>query len=221
LSEAVQRVFPAADWLDPNTLRRLEQRLEAALRRSRGIGSATLASVTAICDRAGDPTALAAASRRPGEPWFCIEQPDRQGSAIAALGCVRALEARGPDRFARVAEGWRALAAGAFADAPEGPPGSGLVALGGFAFAPEGGSSRRWEGFAPASLMLPELSLARCAGSTWLTVNVEVAPDDIVPDLLAGVERRLAELRETPLPLLDPAPAGTYEVLSPIPPSHY
>src|SRR5205807_1246033 len=87
-----------------------------------------------------DPTAVAVLSRRPGEPWFCLEQPDRDGYAVAAIGSVRTLEARGRGRFQHVARRWSALAAGALADAPDGPPGAGLVALGGFAFAPAGGS---------------------------------------------------------------------------------
>jgi salicylate biosynthesis isochorismate synthase/menaquinone-specific isochorismate synthase len=220
MTELVARA--RADWLDERARQRLSQRLESALRRSRATGSAALVSVTATCPRAEDPTALVAASRRPGEPWFCFEQPDRQGSALGALGCIRALEARGPDRFSRLAKQWRALVAGASADASEGPHGSGLVALGGFAFAAEGGGSPRWQGFAPASLHVPECSWARRGGETWITVNVEVAPDDTAEELLAGIDRRLGELRagET-LPLLDPAPTGNYRVLSPMPPSHY
>jgi salicylate biosynthesis isochorismate synthase len=211
----------AADWLDAGTLRRLEQRVEAGLRRSRRTGTRSLASVSAVCDRASDPTALAARSRRPGDAWFCFEQPDRDGSALAALGAVWALEERGAERFARVAKRWEALTAAALADAPEGHPGSGLVALGGFAFAPEGGASPRWEGFAPASLIVPELSLARRARQTWLTVNVQISPDDTMRDLIGRVQRRLGELRPGPLPMLDPAPAGDYDVVSPMPPSHY
>jgi salicylate biosynthesis isochorismate synthase/menaquinone-specific isochorismate synthase len=38
---------------------------------------------------------------------------------------------------------------------------------------------------------------------------------------MARAMARLAELRRQPLPLLDPAPTGTYRVLSPMPPSHY
>src|SRR6188472_1965868 len=147
---------PAADWLDRDTLHRLEWRLEAGLRRARRSGTRVLAGVTAPCERASDPTALIAASRRPGEPWFCFEQPERQGSALSALGFAWTLEERGPDRFARVDKRWRALAAAAAADAPEEPPGSGLVALGGFAFAPDGGAAPGWEGFAAASLIVPE-----------------------------------------------------------------
>ena len=68
----------------------------------------------------------------------------------------------------------------------DGPGGSGLVALGGFAFARGGGATPAWSGFAPASLIVPEVSLARRSGETRLTVNVEVAPDDTVEDGLGG-----------------------------------
>ena len=211
----------AAGWLDSETFDRLGQRLAAGLRRSRTTGSPALVSVTAICPRAADPSAIVAASRRPGEPWSCFEQPEREGCALAALGSVRTLQASGADRFGQMATAWRKLAGCALADPPDGPPGSGLSAVGGFAFASGGGGSRLWAGYAPASLIVPELALARRAGRTWLTVNVQAAPDDTVEDLLAGVHRRLTELRAEPLPLLDPAPAGTYEVRSPMPPSHY
>ena len=60
------------------------------------------------------------ASRRAGEPWFCIEQPERDRAAVAALGCVVALEARGPQRFEEVAARWRALAAAALCDGADG-----------------------------------------------------------------------------------------------------
>jgi salicylate biosynthesis isochorismate synthase len=212
---------PASGWLDADGARRLERRLEEALRRARATGTPELASVTCRVGSGVDPSAVAVASRRPGEPWFCLEQPDRDGYAVAAIGSVRTLEAHGEDRFATVAKRWSAIAAAALADAPDGPGGSGLVALGGFAFAPDGGGSPRWDGFAPASLVVPELSLARSGDRVALTVNVEVAPDDVASDLQARVAERLSELRTAPLPMLDPAPAGEYKVLSPMPPSHY
>jgi len=89
------------------------------------------AGVGAGVDAGVDPTAVAIASRRPGEPWFCLEQPDRDGYAVAAVGSVRVLEAGGAGRFGVVARRWSAVAADAFADASDGPPGSGLVAVGG------------------------------------------------------------------------------------------
>jgi isochorismate synthase len=212
---------------DPFTLAPPERwafgaRATQAVRRARSGGAGeALASLTVPLRAPVDPSAVVAAARRPGEPWFCFEQPDRDGSAVAALGAVWALEERGEERFGAVARRLRTLVGDAFADSPEGPPGSGLIAVGGFAFAADGGSSRRWQGFAPASLTVPEVSFARKADATWLTVNVTASPDDTEDDLLARVQRRLSELRAAPLPLLDPAPAGAYEVRSAMPPSHY
>ena len=200
---------------------RLERELSAALRRARASGLPVMVSRTTTLTGTHDPTAIAVASRRAGEHWFCLEQPERRGSALAALGSVRVLEARGEDRFAQVARRWRALSASAIADWGGDPPASGLVALGGFAFADDGGGSAAWEGFAPASLVVPEVSLSRREGRTALTLNLEVAPDDTVADVAARAARRLGELRSAPLPLLDPAPAGSYRVQSPMPPSHY
>ncbi len=208
-------------WLDRDATLRLEHQLDGALRRARATGAPKLASVSAMLDVDCDPSALVAASHRPGEPWFCFEQPDRDGSALAAIGCVQALEASGPGRFAQVARRWRGLVAGAHADAPDGPAGSGLVAVGGFAFAPGGGGSPAWDAFAPASLVVPEISFARRAGRTCMTVNAMLAPDDIASDALARVQTRLGELRVRDLPLIDPAPAGRYEVVSSMPPAHY
>ena len=215
------RAGGAAAWLDRNALSRLVDHVTAALQRARATGSPTLASVTARADQIRDPAAVIAASRRPGEPWFCFEQPERSGSALAAVGFVRALEAHGGDRFAQLARQWQVLTAAASTDPPNGPPGSGMVAVGGFAFAPDGGSAAKWEGFTAASLMVPEVSLARLGRRVSLTINVEAEPDNTVEDLLARVHRRLGELHAKHLPLLDPAPAGGCQVSSPIPPSHY
>ncbi|MBV9339188.1 MAG: isochorismate synthase [Solirubrobacterales bacterium] len=221
MSTSAREFSPAWGWLNADASRRLERRLDAALRRARGTGTPSIASITADAAAGVDPTAVVVASRRSGEPWFCLEQPDREGYAVAGIGCVRALEARGVGRFGHVAKRWAAIAADASADDPDGPPGSGLVALGAFAFAPDGGASARWEGFAPASMVVPEVSLARRDKRVALTVNVEVAPDDTMEDLRGRVAARLGSLRSRPLPLLDPAPAGHYRVLSPMPPSHF
>ncbi len=140
---------------------------------------------------------------------------------MAALGSVLALEASGEERFTQMAARWREVARAALADETDGPGGSGLVALGGFAFAPAGGGSPTWAGFAPASLIVPEVSLARRNGETRLTVNAAVGPGDTVDAVLDRVSQRLAELRQAPLPLLDPVPVGRYEVVSPMPPAHY
>ena len=49
--------------------------------------------------------------------------------------------------------------------------GAGPVWTGGFAFAPDGGTSPTWSSFAPASMALPEISVCRTAGETYLTLN--------------------------------------------------
>ncbi len=200
---------------------RLAERVAAGVRRARATGKAALVSVTSRVDGSADPTAIVAASRRPGEYWFCFEQADRSAHAIAALGCALELRASGSERFEAVGERLRAITANAICDSPDGPPGAGLVALGGFAFAADGGGSPAWDGFAPASLVVPEVALARRGPDTWLTVSMQAAPDDTEDELLGSVRKRLAELSARPLPMLDPAPTGTYRVTSSMPPSHY
>jgi isochorismate synthase len=195
--------------------KRFQRVLTAAVRRARSRGEA-LVAVTVPAPADLDPAQVALASRRPGEPWFLFEQPDRRRAALATLGCVRALEAHGPDRFAQVGAAWRALAAEAAADEPDA-----LVAVGGFAFAPDGGAAPHWQGYAPASLHVPEVALLRRGDEVRLTLTALATPDDTPEDLLARVERRLAELRSAPLPLLDPLPTERARVASVMPPEHY
>ncbi|MHB1835198.1 MAG: isochorismate synthase, partial [Solirubrobacteraceae bacterium] len=166
-------------WLDAAAASRLERRLATALSSARRSGESRLVSVScAVAEGSLDPSAAVAAARTPRDSWFCFEQPDRDGSAVAALGQALTLEASGPERFQALAKRWRKVAGAALADDPVGQAGAGLVAIGGFAFDPQGGASRTWSGFAPASLIVPELSLARRHGTGWLTVNVAVCADD-------------------------------------------
>jgi salicylate biosynthesis isochorismate synthase len=208
------------DWLSAGAIRRLESRLDQGLRRARR-GRGVLVSISEQLSVVVDPSAVVLRSRRQSEPWLCLEQPDRDATAVAALGCVAELTASGPGRFDAVARSWRELVASAVADPPAGPAGSGLAAFGGFAFAGEPGGSAGWEPFGPASLVVPELSLVRRGEQTWLTVNVMVQADDTAEGLRDALLARLAELRREPLPLLDPAPTGTFRVRSAMPPSHY
>ncbi|MGO9751187.1 MAG: isochorismate synthase MenF [Solirubrobacteraceae bacterium] len=196
-------------------------RLAEGLRHARATGQPTLVSVTARALESLDPSALVAASQRPGEHWFCMEQGDRDGAAVAALGCAVELTASGPARFEAMDRRWRALAGAALADPPAGPSGSGLIAVGGFAFAPGGGDSPSWEGFAPASLVVPEVSFARRGGETWLTLNALLRPDDSATELQQRIDARLGRLSNGPLPLVDPALTGSYSIRSPMPPTHY
>ena len=202
------------------TLAGLGERCERAVRRARRRGREVLTAITVPLPGA-DPSAIAFASRRPGEPWFCFEQPDRAGAALAALGCAHRIAGRGPRRFERAAAAWRELAGGAEADVPDGPPGAGIVAVGGFAFADGGGAAPHWAGFEAADLMVPEVALARSGTDVRLTLAALAAPDDVPEQLAARLERRARELRAVPLPLLDPAPAGRFRIASVAPPEHF
>jgi isochorismate synthase len=228
---------------------RLAARLQLAVKRARRSGRQTLAVLSLPLPGDIDPSAVACASRRAGESWFLLEQPERGARALAALGEAVCLTAAGPERFATVADRWRALAAAAVSDPPGDPSdpgasGGGPIALGGFAFAAEGGADLAWSGFAPASLIVPEVAFTReqlpgrrmgggaptpladpHAATDGMRVRMTLcalaAPDDTAEQLLARLERRLGELRVEPLALLDPAPTGRYRIASAMPPEHY
>ncbi|MFZ1154537.1 MAG: isochorismate synthase, partial [Solirubrobacteraceae bacterium] len=206
--------------------KRLRARLDLALQRARRSGRPTLATITRALPSDVDPAAVVCSSRREGEPWFVFEQPDRGGAALAGLGEVMCLEDSGPERFATVADRWRSLSARAVADSPgELGGGGGPVAVGGFAFAPYGGGSPAWSGFQPASLLVPEVTLARedheGERHVGLTLAALAQPDDTSEELLARLDSRIEELSGSSLPLLDPAPTGRFQVSSGMPPEHY
>jgi menaquinone-specific isochorismate synthase len=209
---------------------RIAERLALAVQRARRTGREVLAASSISLAPEVDPSAIVCASRRPGEDWFAFEQPDRGQAALAGLGEALSLRAGGTGpsptgRFAGVAERWRAVCADASSDAVEEVPGGGPVAVGGFAFARDGGSAPHWAGFEPASLSVPEVAIVRRrragALSAHLTLAATASPDDMPEELLARLERRLAELRMSPMPLLDPAPTGRFQVASAMPPEHY
>jgi len=204
---------------------RLSARLALAVRRARRSGGEVLASISLPLSADVDPAAVVCASRRQGEQWFVFEQPDRGSAALAGLGEATSLRAAGPERFATVADSWRVLSAAAVADPADEPSGAGPVAVGGFAFAPDGGASPHWQGFQPASLTVPEVALVRNERGGELAVRMTLAalarPDDVPEELLTRLERRVAELRVSELPLLDPAPTGRFQVASAMPPEHY
>ena len=189
----------APAWLDGGVLRR----------RAR---DGRVASVTVEIDPAIDVAATVLAARRPADRWFCFEQPDRDGYAVCGLGQAAIVEASGPDRFAEVAEQCRTLGRGADYDRVD-IPGAGPVFVGGFSFAPAGGRGPEWGSFAPAQMVLPEISFARYRGRTALTVTTVGDPEQALA--------RLDELRPASMPLLDPDPAVAPRVVSEAPPEHF
>jgi isochorismate synthase len=204
---------------------RLARRLSRALAAARADGRAHLAALTVALPCELDPSAVAFASRRGQEPWFCFEQPDRGARAIGALGCAVELRASGAGRFAELQARWRELCSGAFADHSGATHASGPIAVGGFSFADEGGSAPHWRGFGSSSLVVPELSIARSQRRgeprVELTLSALVQPDDDAGQRLQELAGRLESLRMRALPLLDPAPSGRFEVISAMPPEHY
>lgn len=200
---------------------RLRERVTRAVRQAGRAGMPRLVSVTEPAAWLTDPSAVVLASRRPGEPWFCVEQPERAGSVLATLGSVLELNARGAGRFRELDASWRRIAADALSDPPGTASGSGLIVTGGFSFADDGGTAPEWEGFTPGSLTVPELALAQSGGATWLTVAAAVSAGDDPDQVCARLGARVMDLSYQSLPLLDPAPVGRVRVHSKLPPSHY
>jgi salicylate biosynthesis isochorismate synthase/menaquinone-specific isochorismate synthase len=215
--------------LAPREQRLLAERLRRGVARARRSGHATLVTLTSVLDERVDPSAVVCASRRPGEHWFAFEQPDHDAAALAALGEAVRLDAAGGRRIADVGDRWRALCADAVAGesgaADAAGEGEGPVAVGGFSFAPDGGAAPHWSGFAPASLVVPEVALVRRVrhgrACVRLTLSALAQPDDVPEQLHSRLCARAGELRHAPLPLLDPAPTGRHLLASAMPPEHF
>jgi salicylate biosynthesis isochorismate synthase len=205
--------------LDDEQFGLLRMRLDEARERGARQGGRWVAALTVPVPAELDLAAAVLAARRPDERFFCFEQPDRGGYAVAGLGEAAVLESGGPERFSGVAEAARELGRRVVADDPARdptrPPGAGPVFVGGFAFADDGGWSPEWASLAPASLVLPELSFARGGGEARMTVCASADSD------LDALARRLAGLAPAAMPLLDPDPVERVRVASAAPPSHY
>jgi salicylate biosynthesis isochorismate synthase/menaquinone-specific isochorismate synthase len=179
-----------------------------------------LVSVTAEVEL-GDPAAVVFASRRAGDRWFTWEQPEADGFALAGLGSAHEAISRGPGRFADLAGEVAGIGRGRLADEPaDAPAGAGPVWVGGFAFEPGGAASPDWSSFPPALLVLPELSLLRQGGTTWLTLSAVVGGDGGTA-ALERVAARVAALRSDALPMFDPSPTKATAIRSVRPPSQY
>jgi len=161
------------------------------------------------------------ASRRVGEPWFCLEQPDR-GIAIAALGSVRKVTATGTGRFVRVAADCAHLSGDAVVFGEDTPgPSSGPVWTGGFAFDEDGGRTPPWSSFEAAAMTLPELSLQSDPHGTSLTVNLLVSDGADPAAAAADAAVRTAGLVSATPAMLDPDPATGPVIESTLAPEDY
>jgi isochorismate synthase len=130
-TDAAQNPFA----LGVDALAQLDERIRRALRFARREVGPAFAAVTAPVPAELDLTAAVMAARRPRDRWFAMEQPDRDGFALAALGEAARIEASasgadassgkrfvtaGGDRFADRAGDGFAASAGDRAAAPDG-----------------------------------------------------------------------------------------------------
>jgi salicylate biosynthesis isochorismate synthase len=169
-----------------------------------------------------DPSAIAFASRRAGDRWFCWEQPDREGFALAGLGAAYEVVSRGENRFADVVAACEEVSRDRLADEPgDAPAAAGPVWTCGFAFAADGGATPRWSSFPPALALLPELSIARVRDEGFLTLAAVMMPGDDPQAVASRLQSRAASLREPELPLLEPHPTGETRVRSVRPPGDF
>jgi isochorismate synthase len=221
------RVAPRDDRfaLSSAAVERLRGRVGEAAARARRSGHGTIAAITVPIPAELDLSAAVLTARRPDDRFACLEQPDRDGFALAGLGEALTIEARGPGRFGEVASRAREVAREAISDDPAEdparPPAAGPVFMGGFAFAHDGGSSPEWSSLPPASLVLPEVALSRQQGEARMTLSAVVHPDDDADSVVDRLLQRTAELAPAPMPLVDPDPIQPTRVASAAPPSHY
>ena len=211
--------------LSPTALGELRERVGDAVALARRVRARAVASVTVELAPELDLSAAVLAARRSEDRFFCLEQPERDGFALAALGTAVLVEARGEGRFEVAARAGRELAArtraGDPAADPRRPRGTGPLLLGGFAFAPDGGSSPEWSSLGPGHLVMPEVALVRHRGEARLTVCVGVDGDEAPEAPLDRARARLADLAPAEMPLLDPDPVARPRVAGAAPPAHY
>ena len=193
-------------------------RLEEALS---GAREGRLATATVELDEEADPVALASGSRLASDRWFCWEQPDR-GFAVAGLGTAAEVVSRGPDRFRDLAEGCSSVTRDRLTAEPDGlPAGAGPVWATGLAFAPGGGKEPIWSSLPPALAVLPEVTIARSEGRSFLTASLKPDAGTSAEDSLARVAGRLGSLHAAPMTPADPHPSAATRISGRYPPERY
>ncbi len=127
--------------------------------------------------------------------------------AFAGAGLALELMAWGEGRYRQIAREARQLFAGAHLDAADNPHASPRL-FGGFAFRNDFTPDNTWSIYAPAIFALPHYQLARQGERMWLTLNAQIPPeenpDQILPDLRAALQEKLAQL----IGFVPPSPPG-------------
>jgi salicylate biosynthesis isochorismate synthase len=191
---------------------------ESALARA---GDGRIVSATIELDEAVDPIAIAVGSRLASDRWFSWEQPDR-GFALAGIGAAAEIVSRGGDRFGDLAAGCSRTAHDRVAEEPTGlPAGAGPVWATGLAFDPDGGGSPMWSSLPPALAVLPEISIARSEGRSFLTVCAVPPAGSDSDRIVRDLGGRLGSLRAAPLTPADPHPSSATTITGRHPPERY
>lgn len=175
-----------------------------------------LISISQRCDGLTAEAFFAAAAGRERYYW------NDGHMAAAGMGIAAELTAWGERRFEAVAEKARALMAGVQflgASSPKTKP----RLFGGFSFQPEFVTERIWAQFAPAYFVLPHYQLTCADGETWLTLHVQLGPDEAVDAdglaqaldeqcalLAQAASARQAEPRRAPVQVNYPMPFETW-----------
>ena len=169
-----------------------------------------------------DPSAAVLAARLAADRWFCWEEPDHDGFALAGLGTAHEAISRGPQRLTEMAAECAELMRDRVADEPDDlAAGAGPAWVGGFAFDPDGGREPQWSSFAPASMTLPELLLHRHGDETLLSLCA-VTGGGADPDATIGrLAARVSAMGNAPLPMADPHPTRDARIESALPPESY
>lgn len=153
-----------------------------------------LVSYSLPCPGVTPPVFLRAAS---GQPRFFFEHlPD--GVSFAGSGMAVELMAWGATRFQDIQQQAADLFEGAaLLNADESPVRPRL--FGGSAFRDDFVPDEAWSGFTPAHFVLPHYQLVLVEGESWLSINVQIPPEDdpvaLCDDLHAALSARIAELQ--------------------------
>jgi isochorismate synthase len=153
-----------------------------------------------------DPVALFGAALSLGLEPFLWLQPDRS-SAVVGIGAAWASSATGRGRFGAIAAAWESCLA---ASRIETVDGRGPILVGGLGFSGEVPRDPIWVAFGAASMVLPELILAKTPGGEWLTTSYDfgLGPDQasrlarLWQELLVGATSAISGGAEAPMPRL-------------------
>ena len=178
------------------------------------------------CERDVDPVRgdLRLAARR-ASAGSCSSSPTAAEPRWRALGETVSLSRAGRAASRTSPRAGARCAAAAVVDPAEEPPGPGRSRSAASRSPPTAAAPRTGRIRAGVA-EVPEVTIIAASSGTGgravrLTLAALASPDDLPEELLARLESRLAELRQAPLPLLDPAPAGRFQVASAMPPEHY